>query len=91
MELYGRAVKNGAARNSNKNAAAGTGSTTDLSKMSPLEKKKEIARRKAQAQKEKVQARTSRAVERVKANTLSDDPQLTPSFYPFGTQSDFLY
>lgn len=51
MELYGRAVKNGAAKSYNKTSS---GSTTDLSKMSPLEKKKEIARRKADAQKEKV-------------------------------------
>lgn len=56
MELYTRAVQNGA--KPSKSAVVGNGGASagpsDLSKMSPVEKKKEMARRRQQAQKEKV-------------------------------------
>lgn len=57
MELYTRAVQSGAKPSKSAVAVAGNGGAngdpTDLSKMTPIEKKKEMARRRQQAQKEK--------------------------------------
>lgn len=51
MQLYMRAVQKGAP---GQVVAGGSSAAKDFSKMSPAEKKKEIARRRAEAQKEKV-------------------------------------
>lgn len=48
VQLYMRAVQRGAV------AAGGGSGVKDVSKMTPAERKKEIARRRAEAQKEKV-------------------------------------
>lgn len=59
MELYTQAMQNGGTKTlavSGRAKPAGPGSNAELakSKMTPAERKKEIARRKAEAQKEKV-------------------------------------
>ncbi|CAM9439260.1 unnamed protein product [Laminaria digitata] len=65
VELYTRAVQNGA--KPSKSAVVGNGGASagplDLSEMSPVEKKKEMARRRQQAQKEKMEQYQQRVAE----------------------------